>query len=519
MLGRGRLVLAIALAAPLLLSGCGGKDEATSDGSEPAAASDTVAAGSIAEPVPAASPVSEPAEPPAAEAASAIAPAEAASTPPPESPGSAGPGASAPVAEASAATPAADAAITDGEQPNEPSPLALGDVTIDPEMLAMIEAGDPIAGRLRASRCTGCHALDRGGEAHAAAQVGPSLYNIFGTDIGAVTGFDYSLAFAAVHDSGAVWTVANLNAFLSDPEAAIPGTAMTIGGIPDAQDRANVIAFLRILADEPLPFTGGEEAAPVMGDPELLARIAGADPDRGQGLVARCSGCHRFGEGDPPLTGPNLYDVVGQLVGAKQSFRYSQAFIDLNAEGAVWTYERLDAFLANPAVAIPGTRMGFSGVAGPNDRAAIIAYLRTLAPEPFPLVVEGPTNIGVVREGLDPLTYTAAEADAGADIYADTCSRCHAADLHGEIDLGSGGFGVVPPLIGPNFEGRWFTGNIDALFNVISRTMPPTARGTLDDQTVAEIVAYILARNGFAPGPTELPTDREVLANMGFFQQ
>lgn len=508
MLKTGRILRALALAAPLLLSACGDKEET------PAAAPEPVASEAVA--------LSAAAEGPAAASASAEPPAEAA---PPAAPATEAEPAPAPpepaAADTAAPSPGAPAAepAEGAEAPAlEPAPLAAGEAPLDPEMLAMIENGDPIAGRLRASRCTGCHALDRGGQAHAAAQIGPSLYNIFGADIGAVFGFDYSPAFAAVRDSGATWTVANLNAFLADPEAAIPGTAMTIGGIPDDQDRANVIAFLRILADEPLPIGGGEPA-PAMADAELIARIATASADRGQSLVARCSGCHRFTADEPTLTGPNLYDIVGQPVGADEGFRYSQAFQDLNAAGAVWTYERLDAFLASPAVAVPGTRMGFGGVTGANDRAAIIAYLRTLAPEPFPLVVEGPTNVGVVREGLNPVTYTAAEADAGAAIYAETCRRCHGPNLHGEIDLGSGGFGVVPPLIGPNFEGHWFTGNVFALFDAIKRKMPPAAPGTLTDAEVAQIIAYVMARNGFAPGPTELPADQATLETMGFFQQ
>src|SRR5690606_16679467 len=108
-------------------------------------------------------------------------------------------------------------------------------------------------------------------------------------------------------------------------------------------------------------------------------------------------------------TGPNLYDIVGAVIGGKEGFNYSVAFRNLNADGAIWTYDRLDAFLQSPAAAIPGTRMGFAGVADISDRAAIIAYLRTLAPELYPLAVDAGTEVGAPREGLEPVTFTIAQ--------------------------------------------------------------------------------------------------------------
>jgi cytochrome c len=517
--GRTKLSIAMfALGAALTLAGCGNGEDETSGGNASApVASEAVV---VSEPAPAAETPETPApaanEPAAAEPAPAVeAPAAVAA----ESEGPAESATPAPVSEAASTPPSAADAGPSQSPPGLP-PLVTEEPTLDPDMLAMIEAGDPIAGRTYAARCASCHALDRGGNAPGAAQIGPVLYGIFDAPIGAVAGFDYSPAFQALGETGATWTAARLNAFLTDPEGAVPGTEMTIGAIPSDQERANVIAFLRILADEPQPLVGDGEPAQAMGDTELLARIAAADPDRGQALTARCSGCHRFGAGDEPLIGPTLYDIVGAPVGGKEGFRYSAAFQDLNAAGAIWTYERLDEFLANPAVAIPGTAMGFTGVGGANDRAAIIAYLRTLAEEPFPLVVEGPTEIGVVRPGLDPLTYTADQADAGADAYADQCSECHGQDLHGEvIDAREEGVDIVPPLIGPNFETSWFTGNVGALFHYLLTRMPPDDPGGLDDAVYAEILAYVMARNGFAPGTKELPTDQTAMANMGFFQQ
>ncbi len=546
--GKSVLVAAFVSAVALSLSACGsGDDEPASE----SAASTASASAAPAEPAPAvgiaaaetdsAAPTSSPRAAPAAEepAAASAAPAPSAASaapaptsPPLETPPASTPGASAPVTEpATAAEPAAESApAAAAESPATPTAEAdapasaamLIDVPeFDAETLAMIEAGDPIAGRTYASRCAGCHALDPGGNAPGAAQIGPSLYGIFDAPIAAVAGFNYSPAFAALAGSGVTWTAARLNTFLTDPLHTVPGTRMTVGAVPSAADRANVIAFLRILADQPLPLTGSAApAVPAMtGDADLLARIATADPDRGEALAARCSGCHTFEEGGATLYGPNLYEVVGALVGAKEGFRYSTAFTDLNAAGATWAYGRLDAFLANPAVAIPGTRMGFSGVGNADDRAAIIAYLRTLASEPMALEAAGPANVGVVRAGYDPITITTAQIQAGADLYDRHCTSCHEADLHGGINLTVGSFGVAPPLIGPNFETRWFPGTVYDLLNGIRSAMPPDDPGGLSDEEYADIVAYILAHNNFAPGPMPLPTDQATLANMAFFQQ
>lgn len=507
----------MAVAVSVLLAACGGAVEET----PPEGDIDAAAAISVEPGAPAladgATPAGEPDAP--IDPADPIEP----DAPPPDLPE--------PPAEAAAETPAEDLAppappeaaapeppVAEAATPMEPSPL-VADVVLGDDMRDLILAGDPVAGRTYVTRCTACHALDPGGDAHAAAQVGPPLYGIFGARIGGAVGFEYSPAFDALHEANIVWSAARLNLFLADPDGVVPGTAMTVRGITNDETRANVIAFLRSLAVSPLPLDGGEGAV-LAGDPELLARIATADIGRGQDLAARCSGCHRFAEGEEPLTGPNLYDIVGKPIAGAEGYAYSAALRALRENGAIWSYDRLDAFLASPQEAIPGTRMGFGGVEEPRDRAAIIAYLRQLAPEPFPLATDTDTQIGTVREGLRPVTFTAEQAEAGGLAYAQWCQRCHGENLHGEVDLRLGeGLGVVPAIIGPNFEHAWFTGDVGALMARIVTTMPPDNEGTLSPETYAEILAYILQRNGFVLGTAPLPENIEALRQMGFYQE
>jgi cytochrome c2 len=86
----------------------------------------------------------------------------------------------------------------------------------------------------------------------------------------------------------------------------------------------------------------------------------------------RCSACHTLAEGGADLTGPNLWGMMGKPAAARAGFAYSPA---LRAAEIVWSADRLDRFLADPAGDVPGNRMGIpEGVPNP-DRLALIAFL------------------------------------------------------------------------------------------------------------------------------------------------
>src|SRR5882672_3835577 len=52
---------------------------------------------------------------------------------------------------------------------------------------------------------------------------------------------------------GGKWTYDDLNKFIANPKGFVPGTAMGFAGIPKDSERADVIAYLRTLADSPVP--------------------------------------------------------------------------------------------------------------------------------------------------------------------------------------------------------------------------------------------------------------------------
>lgn len=101
--------------------------------------------------------------------------------------------------------------------------------------------------------------------------------------------------------------------------------------------------------------------------------LAGADYVVGRrAFQMRCSACHTLTEGGSDLGGPNLWNVVGSKPGSRGAFPYSDA---LRNAGDPWTADRLDRFLADPAVVIPGNRMAIpEGVPSP-DRLALISFM------------------------------------------------------------------------------------------------------------------------------------------------
>lgn len=95
---------------------------------------------------------------------------------------------------------------------------------------------------------------------------------------------------------------------------------------------------------------------------------------RGKLLFMRCAACHTVNAGGANKVGPNLSGVVGRKAGAAQGFKYSPA---MSKAKVTWDETTLDKWLARPASVVPGTSMVFAGLAKPEDRKALIAYLKT----------------------------------------------------------------------------------------------------------------------------------------------
>jgi cytochrome c len=108
-------------------------------------------------------------------------------------------------------------------------------------------------GQATAKQCGACHTFEKGGPN----RVGPNLYGVVGEKRGEGRGFNFS---AAMKSKGGTWTYDELNKFLANPRGYIPGTNMTFAGLSRASQRADVIAYLRTLADNPQPLPKAAEA-------------------------------------------------------------------------------------------------------------------------------------------------------------------------------------------------------------------------------------------------------------------
>lgn len=131
-------------------------------------------------------------------------------------------------------------------------------------------AADLAAGEKSFGKCKACHAADR----DAKVKSGPNLWSVVGRPVASLAGYKYSKAMAAF--AGQAWTPENIDRYLADPKGMAPGNKMAFNGLKDADERANLIAFLATRSD-----------APAAGDAASPAAEPSAQPaDKGASAVA-----------------------------------------------------------------------------------------------------------------------------------------------------------------------------------------------------------------------------------------
>lgn len=134
---------------------------------------------------------------------------------------------------------------------------AAAPAAFDPaQVVAALPTANPENGKGTFRKCLACHSAEKG----AASKAGPNLWGVLGRPHGGAEDFKgYS---EALKSKGGDWTFADLAAFLHKPREWLPGTKMIFAGVADTGELADLVAYMRTLADSPLPLPEASGAAP-----------------------------------------------------------------------------------------------------------------------------------------------------------------------------------------------------------------------------------------------------------------
>ena len=140
-------------------------------------------------------------------------------------------------------------------------------------------------------------------------------------------------------------------------------------------------AALAVADAPPAPAAAKPQAAAV-DISGALVMLASADVGKGAKIAKKCASCHSFNKGGNNKVGPNLWNIVNKSKASVDGYKYSKA---LSGYGGAWDWDALNGFLANPKAYVKGTKMAYAGLKKDGDRAAMLAYLRSLSETPADL--------------------------------------------------------------------------------------------------------------------------------------
>jgi cytochrome c len=315
----------------------------------------------------------------------------------------------------------------------------------------LLAQADPEKGATQAKKCAACHSEEKGG----AIKIGPPLWGVVGRDIASIEGFAYS---DALQGKEGQWTYENLFAFVHGPREWAPGTKMAFAGIKNPEDLADVLVFLRTLADQPVPLP---EAPP--------EAAAATEQAAGEGEAASAAGTATTSEQAP----------AGQQAAAQEQ--------------------------AAPAAAATGS----SGQPAEAGRQA--AAVKQGAPAGAAPAGAASSGAG---DGVDTL-LAQADVDAGAK-DARKCGACHSFEEGGPAKIGPPLWGVVGRDIASvegfsysdtlaGKEGAWDYQALDAFLTQPREWAPGTKMAFAGLKKPEERADVILYLRSLSNDPAPLP--------------
>jgi cytochrome c len=159
--------------------------------------------------------------------------------------------------------------------------------------------------------------------------------------------------------------------------------ALVIGKVSNAVVAPQELEKPAIAVTDAAPADNSAAGAGPAELPPIGPKLASANPENGKALFQKlCFTCHTIEKGAANKVGPNQWNLVGRKKGSEAGFSYSSGMEKMGGE---WTYEDINHMIFKPSAFVKGTKMAFVGVPKEQDRADIIAYLRTMNDNPPPL--------------------------------------------------------------------------------------------------------------------------------------
>ena len=262
----------------------------------------------------------------------------------------------------------------------------------------------------------------------------------------------------------------------------------------------------------------------MLAAPALAESHVTGDAAAGEAVFSRqCVTCHVVvndaGEtlaGRKAKAGPNLYGVAMRTLGTYPGYRYGKSMVKAGEAGVVWNEENFVGYALDPTGWLRATlddprargKMTFK-VRKEEDALNMFAFLASIGPEvAMDDAGESEEEVEVEVASVEiPVSYASAQADRGKLKYINDCEECHGENLKGGINGGA-------PIRGGNFARKYFDGSpASSLFEFLSNAMPPNSPGRYSAHTYADLMAYVLKRNGFGSG-APLPSDLDELDNL-----